>query len=308
MRRMLVLLLILCLLLSACAAKGPSDAETQKEAAREQLAAAEAGAAEEAERQENRTSLLEDSETLIQGDGFSVTLLDYAADANWGPVLSLELVNETDRDLMYVIGNMSVNGVMCDPFWGCEVPAGETATSDVWWGEELLAERGILALRDLRMEFLIFDSEDYEADYFYNDVVTLTLPAGEEIVEDVTFADFPEQVLAEGEGYRVTALRYDPDGWYGPAVLLCLVNETEANLIFSADDVTVDGADCDPFWAQAVWAGCRAYSEMSWDAEDLKEAGVDGFGDVAFRLSVFDADNWDEDALHVEETVSIELP
>lgn len=307
MRRLLVLLLALCLLLSACAARGTDDAGTQKEAAREQLAAAEGGEATNDSTGPVRTSLLDEPEALVKGDGFSITLADYAIDTGWGPILSLELVNETDRALMYAIGDMSVNGVMCDPFWGCEVPAGETVTSEVWWGGDL-AEWGILALRDLRIEFLVFDSEDYAVDYLYQDKIDLTLPAEGEVVEDVFYDGFDEQVLAEGEGFRLTARNYDPEGWFGPTVLLCLVNETDRNLLFSADAVTVNGADCDPCWADEVWAGCAAYSEMSWSEPDLEEAGVKELSEVAFRLTVFDADDWSGAARLYDGPAAISIP
>ena len=87
-----------------------------------------------------------------------------------------------------------------------------------------------------------------------------------------------------------------------------IMSRRAAESEIAAGKVTVNGADCDPCWADEVWAGCVAYSEMSWSEPDLEKAGVEDLAEVAFRLTVFDADDWSGAARLYDGPAAISIP
>ena len=99
--------------------------------------------------------------------------------------------------------------------------------------------------------------------------------------DDITF------VILEGE----------EDDFWGTVYNLYLENNTDSLLMYTMDDVTVNGQACDPYWACTVMPHTRAYSRIYYDDDDLAEVGVEkleGIKSIGFTLRVYDDINWDQ--------------
>ena len=128
----------------------------------------------------------------------------------------------------------------------------------------------------------------------------------------LTFPEFWKNALAGKSGvgqieafdtseYSVTIAGeikdFDPDSDYGPALTLYCENNTDQNLSFSMDDVSVNGFMCDPYWAVTIWPHAKSYSTATWYTDDLTENGITQFENVEFKLRVYDADDWSSNDL-----------
>ena len=83
-----------------------------------------------------------------------------------------------------------------------------------------------------------------------------------------------ETVLADNDQVAVTVSSYDPEGEWGPTFEVLLENKTDRAAFFELRDVAVNGVMCDPFWAEAVPAGERVRSQISWYPEQMRSVGV----------------------------------
>lgn len=234
---------------------------------------------------------------LIALGQISVAAVDYKPDAAGGPMLTLELKNGTDYDLVFCIEHAKSNGVMCDPYWSCLVSAGETVESDVCWSVEFLEKTGILALNDLTLDMTICRSDD-ESVVLFSDLVTLTLMTKEEtVIRQPVWDDCSVQVLAEKEYFSISAVGCNQENT--PVLTLLLENRSEYDLLCTVTDVTVNGAPLDPQWGAIVMENAVLYSDIVMDSGTPVR-------DITMTLLVYNHDDWSEETLF-DETVSIHM-
>ncbi len=109
------------------------------------------------------------------------------------------------------------------------------------------------------------------------------------------------KVFVDDENCTFKITDVEPDNLWGYTLKVDLENKTNSNLMFSVNDVSVNGYMCDPFWATSVQAGKKAKSDISFSEEKLEELGITDVEEIEFTLSVYDEDNWE--APHfIEET------
>lgn len=76
---------------------------------------------------------------VLTGDT-AMSVVDYDPEGSYdgGPALIFYLENHTDRAVWFTVDDVSVNGFMCDPYWGCTVAPGMVAYSTCdWWSSDL---------------------------------------------------------------------------------------------------------------------------------------------------------------------------
>ena len=80
---------------------------------------------------------------------------------------------------------------------------------------------------------------------------------------------------------------------FGHAYRAYLENKTDKNLMFSWDNVSVNGFMNDPYWGYTLPAHSRAYTGISF--YDLEKIGIKDpsqIEEIEFKLTVSDADDW----------------
>jgi hypothetical protein len=243
---------------------------------------------------------------LLSTDECAVTALSFDPDAFWGPMFTFLLENNTDKTLMFCIEDASVNGVMCDPFWACQVEPGKKANSEVSWMEDTLADCGINYLEHVEFKLRVYDSEDWSVDDLFSGIVTLeventsALPPVSEVVYE---SGYPQQTILDNEQFMLTLKNYEPVDEWGAVLVFFIVNKTDKNLMFSGEDVSVNGVMCDPYWASEVASGKSAYCEVTWMTASLQKCGINYLSEVELTLRVYDADDWTADDLYRDNLV-----
>ncbi len=152
MKKLLCLLLGLMLALSACVSD--SGSETQGPSS---PTAAPTKATEATEPAFQEMVLVDNETTVVK-----VTAID--EQGFWGYTLKVYLENKTDKELMFAVDSVSVNGFMCDPFWAATVAAGKKANESISFSEGDLTENGIEKVEQIQFTLLVYDSGDPLAD------------------------------------------------------------------------------------------------------------------------------------------------
>ena len=117
---------------------------------------------------------------------------------------------------------------------------------------------------------------------------------------------FEEKVFVDDENCTFKITEIDPDNEWGYTLKAYLENKTDKNLMYTMEDVSVNGFMCDPFWAETVQAGKKAKSEISFFEEDFAELGIENVEEIEFTLSIYDDDDFEAADL-VKETFTLNL-
>ena len=133
--------------------------------------------------------------------------------------------------------------------------------------------------------------------------VQTTVPAATTQPE-TTAPQFSEITLVDDENCTVIIKGVDANNIFGYTLNVYLENKTDKELMFSVDDVSVNGFMCDPFWASTVSAGKKANEQISFSESDFETNGIKEVSEISFTLNVYDNADWTADYL-VEETFTV---
>lgn len=110
-----------------------------------------------------------------------------------------------------------------------------------------------------------------------------------------TQASFDEVVLVDDENCTFKITSIDEDNLWGYTLNVYLENKTDLELMFSLDEVSVNGYMCDPFWATTVSGGKKANDGISFSESDFEKNGITDVTDITFTLNVYDSNDWSAD-------------
>lgn len=110
---------------------------------------------------------------LVDNEFATVVLTDCGPDDFWGYQAKLHIVNKTETTIMVSVDEASVNGYMADPFYADSVDAGYCAFSAITWMDSVLEENGIDEVENIEFTLRVYDEEDWLADDFCNEKITI---------------------------------------------------------------------------------------------------------------------------------------
>ena len=119
----------------------------------------------------------------------------------------------------------------------------------------------------------------------------------EAIVDDEVILDddisIGEQVIYEGNDIRVTALGFDSEDFFGPAIKVLIENNSPKDITVQSRNSSVNGLMVDAIFSSDVAAGKKANDSIVFFSSDLEISGITTIKDIEFSLHVIDADSWD---------------
>ena len=111
--------------------------------------------------------------TLVDNEQVTVSLKDATQYGTSGYTLKVFLENKTDKELMFTVDSVSVNGFMCDPFWASSVAAGKKANEEISFSESDFEKNGIEAVEEIVFTLRIYDSNDFLAENVLEETFTV---------------------------------------------------------------------------------------------------------------------------------------
>ena len=218
----------------------------------------------------------------------------------WGYTIKVQLENKSDsKTYMFSVDSAAINGVKSVAFFATEVAAGKKANDEIIFTTSDLKENGINNFTDIELSFRVYDSNDWLADDVANESVHV-YPFGEEnatkYVREVKNTD---NVLFDNENLTVIVTGYSDDNTLGYDVELFLVNKTDTELWFTADEESVNGFMIGSSFVASVPAGKCAFETMTWYDSYLEENEITEIEEIEFLLRVYDMDDlFDGDILN----------
>jgi len=112
-------------------------------------------------------------------------------------------------------------------------------------------------------------------------------------------------VAVDNEDCYVKITGIDPDNYWGYTLNVYFENRSsDKKYMFSVMSASINGVECDPFFATEVAAGKKANDEINFDIDELEECGVSEITDIEITIRVYDSEDWTADDV-VHETFNV---
>ena len=238
------------------------------------------------------------SEVIVSNDDvvFTITKVE---DGFLGPKIYVNFENKTtDKELMFAWDNISVNGYMVGALFATTVSAGKMANDTISVYD--LEDMNIQSIDELEFNLRIYDSNDWSADYIINDFYTV-YPTGfssDTIIYPERLTSTTEEVILDDENSSFIILSSEFTSTGGYELEYYIENKTtDKELMFSWDDVSMNGYMIDPFFASSITPGKREYGTITFSSWRLEELGFESIDEIEFNLRVYDENDWLADNL-----------
>ena len=289
-----VLVLTMALSVAACA----SDSSGETEPSTTGTAATVPSTTTKVDLSQFETKTLVDTEDML----FQITAI--TDDPIWGYTLKAQIENRTDKDLMFTLEDVSVNGFMCDPYFAATVTAGMKANKDISFSTDTLEESGIKTVTDIEFALRVYDSDNWSADDILEEDFRI-YPLGKEAATVQTRQPQDSDiVLFDNEKCTMVITSFEPDSIWGYSALVYLVNKTDDKLMFSVGDAAINGYMCEPYFAQTVAPGKQCITRISWSKSALEGSGITEVESISLPVRVYDAEDWNAKDL-IDETFTV---
>ena len=304
MKRKIISLAIAALMLFPLAACSGSEEESgsaqEEESSQEDAEESEEDTADASADADADTELVFESQTLIDNDECSVVITDIDESDIWGYfTLTAELENKSsDVTYMFAVYSAAVNGLESDPYFAATVAPGKKSIESIEFDADTLEEYGVDLISDIELSIHVYDEDDWSGNYVADETVHI-YPYGEENAQtyERESAD-SDLILVDNDDVTAIMTGYEVDDTWGYMVNVYLINKTDAEVMFSVDDASVNGYMCDPYWAVSLTGGLAAYSTIYWDESDLEEIGITDMEteveNIEFTFTAYDYDTYDE--------------
>ena len=240
-------------------------------------------------------------EVIVDNEVCTLKITKAEVDPIWGFTLKVFCENKTaDKTLMFSISDAIVNGYMASPYWAEEVAPGKKSNDKVTFLSADFDEIGITSADEIIFSLKVYDSNDWLADAFVEDTFTI-YPTGltaDQIQCPERKTTPEEQILVENDDICFVVLSTEVDDIWGYRLRCYIENKTDKDLMFSWDDVSVNGFMIDPYWAREVSSHARCYNYVSFYPEKLAENDITVVEDIEFSMRVYDSDNWMADDVY----------
>ncbi|MCQ2405611.1 MAG: hypothetical protein MJ067_00135 [Oscillospiraceae bacterium] len=212
-----------------------------------------------------------------------ITGFDPAAGYSGNQVeVKVYLENKTsDMTLRFSTDYSALNGVSSYSSLYEDVTAGKKANATIsFWDTDVLRENGMDLFTIVEIGLRVREADNYSADPIFVGSATI-YPYGESAAKK--FERIPnanDLLLIDEAGYSVTILDFVENDWGDMALGVYVENNTDKTLYFTTDNDALNGYMVDPYWGVEVAPGLSAFSEISFDEDDLAELNINSYADI----------------------------
>lgn len=113
--------------------------------------------------------------------------------------------------------------------------------------------------------------------------------------------NFEEFVAVDNDECTIKITKIEPDNFWGYTLKVQLENKSaDKTYMFSVESASINGVQCDPFFATEVAAGKKVNHEINFSDSDLEDNGVGEYTDIELTFRVYDSNDWMADPVAVE--------
>jgi len=251
--------------------------------------ASKSGKTEESKEDKTEVTYTINNEVIVDNDQCSFVIKEAVNDSFWGTELKVACENKTaDRNLMFAIYDVSINGYMVNTAFAKDIAANKKANDDITFVSSL-RDIGITSIDEMTFNLKIYDS-DHLLDEAVVDQTFTIYPTGKEksdiVVPERKKVD-GEKILVDNEYCTYIILEDKTESIWGYKIKCYVENKTDKKIMASWNDVSVNGYMVTAICSESVTAGNRSYCEVTFLSSDFEENEIENVEKVEFKLSVY---------------------
>ena len=231
-----------------------------------------------------------DEQVIFEKDGISITVKGLVMDEFWGPGIKVLIENGSTQNVTVQTRNCSVNGLMLEPMFSCDVAAGKKANDTIQFMNSDLDDAQISVIANIEFLLHIFNSDTWD-DIVDSDIITLNTSAIDyvQIYNDSGFTAYDDG------GIKIVIQKLNSeDSFWGSDVYVYAENNTDENITIQARDVSIDGFMIDPMFSCDIAANKKAYNTITFMESDLEENDITDITELELKFHIFNCDTWND--------------
>lgn len=229
-----------------------------------------------------------DEHVIFDKDGIRITVKGMFNDDFWGPGINVLVENESTRNITVQTRNCSVNGLMMEPMFSCDVAAGKKANDTIQFMNAQLETAQISVIANVEFYLHIFDSDTW-GEITNSGVISLNTSAADHVqaYNDSGFLTYDDG------GIKVVIQKLNSeDSFWGSDVYVYVENNTDSNITIQARDVSIDGFMVNPIFSCDIAAGKKSYDTITFMESDLEDNGITDITELELKFTIFNSDTW----------------
>lgn len=247
-----------------------------------------------------------EEQVLLDQQGIKITAQSLTHEEQSGLSIKVLIENSTSITKTVIVSSASVNGVMVDPVFICDVGAGEEANSDILFRDADLSDAGIQSIIEIDLQFEIFGDENSVK----SNIISITTTAPESITQTI---DNNGTVVLDRDGIKVVALGLEKEDqsagdniYYCYNLNLYIENNSDYSVSVVPDEIYINNFMINSFMHCAVLPGKVAFDKICFSKDELEYSNITSIDNLEFRLVVSDADTYKK--LFESEIISLTFP
>ena len=265
------------------------DAEILDELEQDILDFAEGAPAENEPVEELTEEVTIEEQVIYDEHDIKVTAKALEYDDWFGPSVAILIENNSQQNITVQTRNSSVNGLMIETLFSCDVAAGKKGNDRITFYETELDIANIEIMKNIEFQLHIFDSDEWK-DIADSDMIVLTTSADPAYVQPCNTDGF---LAFEDENVKIVVQKLDSDdSFWGSDIYVYIENNSNENVTVQTRDVSINGFMLDPMFSCDIAAGKKAYDIISFFESDLEDNGITDITEMEVKFSIFNSDSW----------------
>ena len=291
MKKTIILLLASILALSLLACGTSSDTINDKLPAEQSQEEISTQPNDVLEPTEETFDLSIERQIIYEKDNIRITVTGLDNDDLFGPAINVLVENNSGRNITVQAWNCSVNGLMVEAMFSCDVAAGKKANDAISFFSSDLETAHITMMQHIDFSVHIFDSDSWE-DIDNSEIITLTTNADPAYIQEFDDSGF---VAYDAEGIKIVVQKLNSsDSFWGSDLYVYVENNTDANITIQSSDVSINGFMVEPAFSCDITAGNKAYDTITFFESDLEDNGITDISEMDIKFVAFDSDSWND--------------
>ena len=231
-----------------------------------------------------------EEQTIFDKGDITVTVKSLSVDEIWGQSLDVLVENNSDKDITVQARNSSINGIMIDTMFSCDVATDKKANDSITFMDTSMEMASIEVVKNIEFSLIILDAESYDTIYETEqiEIDTSADSSYEQVYDDTGFLAVDEKDIK----FIIKKLDNE-DSFWGADIYVYIENNSKKNVTIQTRDTSVNGFMVDGMFSCDVMAGKKAYSTITFLESDLEDNDIKQIDDLEFYITVFEMKDWD---------------
>ena len=299
MKKYIPIFLVFILLISslACGSSSQTAEEPSNVTTGEETAVTGNTEVDENESTEDEIQTVSDDEVVIQEQVvfdqndiiITVKSLNFE-DSFFGPSLKLIVENNSAQNITAQIRNLSINNVMVDSIFSCDVASGKKANDEITFMSSSLETANIEIMKNIEFSFHIFDSDSWDT-IIDSETINIETSADPSYVQEYDQSGFA--ALNSNNISIIVKKLESEDSFWGADLFVFIENNSGENITVQVRNVSINGFMVDPIFSCDVVSGKVAFDTITFLESDLTDNDISDITSIELEFHIFNTDSWD---------------